>query len=225
MLAILIPVTAVADSVEDTASGIDAYKSKQTDKEIREFWTAVRIKKALLNAAETPVATPENGHHIVTAAPTQRRQIASAPARGFLTKAAKPLANAAAAGISVSEEVPVSNGYSVVGRLFFTLPNGEPRTCSAATIASANKNTVWTAGHCVHKGDGSGEAGWMGNTMYVPGYRYGAEPIGSWTAAWRRAPSAWTEDRDTKEADMAAVVLNSHPVHGTLEDAVGGALR
>jgi hypothetical protein len=221
-LAILIPATATATTAERTASGVEIYKSRQTDKQIREFWTPTRMKEAFLNPAEAPTAAPDRGRRSATVS-APRRQTASAPARGFLAKTTTPQRNTTAAAMPVSQEVPGSTVCSVVGKLFFTLPNGEAKSCSASSIVSANENTIWTAGHCVHTGDGSGDAGWTRNLMYLPGYRYGNEPIGSWTAAWRHAPSAWTQDGDTREADMAAIVLNSDPVLGTLENAVGAA--
>lgn len=224
--AILIPAAATAASTGDTTSGVDAYQSRQTDKQIRDFWTPARMRGAILNPVEAPVATPDRGRRVVTAATAHRQQTASAPPSGFFAEDAATQARADWPTISVSVERPADDArsYQAVGRLFFTLPNGDPKFCSATSIVSANKNTIWTAAHCVHRGDGSGDAGWTENLMYVPGYQYGAEPIGEWTAAFQRAPSAWTEDGDTKEADMAAIVLNSHPVHGTLENAVGGAL-
>ena len=146
---------------------------------------------------------------------------ASAPARGFSASTALSQANTVA-GMPVSQEAPAGAGNNIVGKLFFYTPDGEPSHCSAASIASSNKNTIWTAGHCVHLGDGSGDAGWMKHFLYVPGYRDGAEPLGVWTAAHYFAASAWTQDMDWKEADMAAIVLNPR-LDGNLEDVVGFA--
>ena len=45
-------------------------------------------------------------------------------------------------------------------------------------MRSANRDTVLTAGHCVNDGPGAFHTNWM----FVPGYRDGARPYGTWTA-------------------------------------------
>ncbi|MFJ8697531.1 hypothetical protein [Streptomyces roseolilacinus] len=223
VLAILIPTTATATArptvAERTAATVDVSKSQLTDEQIRALWTPTRMKEALRNPAKAPAARPDRARKGRSAAP-QQELMASAPAQGFDAKAAAPQSNATAAAVPVSQAAPATN---IVGKLFFFTPDGEPNHCTAASIASTNKNTIWTAGHCVHFGNGSGDAGWMKHFLYVPGYQDGAEPLGSWTAAHHYAPTAWTQDGDQFEADMAAIVLNPHPDHGTLLDAVGFA--
>ncbi|MFE5485173.1 trypsin-like serine peptidase [Streptomyces sp. NPDC056527] len=227
LLAVLVPATATAiPATTDRGSAVvDVRKSELTDKQIRALWTPERMKEALRNPAKAPAPRAERDGAAKSVAP-DRNLTASAPAQGFSAGAALPQARAAAEpmpAMPVSQEAPTGPGYNIVGKLFFFEPSGKPSHCSAASITSANENTIWTAGHCVHLGDGSGDAGWMKHFLYVPGYRNGAEPLGSWTFAHRFAPTAWTQDGDSDEADMAAIVLNSHPTHGTLLDAVGFA--
>ncbi|MER8073759.1 hypothetical protein ABTZ59_36670 [Streptomyces sp. NPDC094034] len=220
LLAIVIPTTALAAPAtpERTTIGVDVYTSKKTDKQIRDYWTPARMKEALSNPAEAPAKSNHSRRTSVESG-TQRQELtASVPARGFTRERQ---AKAAVEPISVSREAPV--GPPVVGKLIFTHPNGDVGSCSAASIVSDNENTIWTAGHCIHEGDGSGDAGWMTDILYVPGYRDGAEPIGVWTVAHQYAASAWTQDGDEYEADMAAIVLNTHTSRGTLESAVGAA--
>lgn len=65
--------------------------------------------------------------------------------------------------------------YRTVGTLFFSI-NGAPYLCSASVI---NRRVVLTAGHCVHSGNGAA-SGWYSNWVFVPAYRSGAAPFGSW---------------------------------------------
>ncbi|MFF9017364.1 trypsin-like serine peptidase [Streptomyces sp. NPDC014870] len=222
-LALLAPTTVTAAPVvtESAAAFVDDDKDELSDDQIRGLWTSARLKEALRNPAEPPAARPGRTRSAGSVAPPQDL-IASAPAQGFSESTLPTRASTTAeppAAVSVSQETPASPTDRVVGKFF--LPDGTPSHCSAASISSANENTVWTAGHCVHLGDGSGDAGWMKHFLYVPGSRNGSEPLGSWTGAHRFAPTAWTQDGDRDEADMAAIVLNSHPSHGTLLDAVG----
>lgn len=68
--------------------------------------------------------------------------------------------------------------YRASGKLFFNIP-GKSGTfvCSASMI---KKGVVVTAAHCVHE-FGKGAAGWHTNVRFVPGYRNGAAPYGTWT--------------------------------------------
>jgi V8-like Glu-specific endopeptidase len=69
--------------------------------------------------------------------------------------------------------------YSTVGVLFFT-QNGIDYRCSAASIG---ENAIWTAGHCMHAGDGSGQEGYSTNVVFIPAYKNGDEPFGRWEAS------------------------------------------
>ncbi|MEV6201361.1 hypothetical protein AB0M64_15440 [Streptomyces sp. NPDC051771] len=221
-LAVLAPATASALPVEKkpSPSVVDVHDSEPTDKQIRDFWTPERVKEALRNPAKAP-ATRAARSRTATSPPPSPGVAASAPARGFAADAAPSGANTTA-GLSVSQEVPAGAGNNIVGKLIYVSPAGQLTHCSAASIVSADKNTIWTAGHCVHEGDGSGEAGWSKYVMYYPGYSRGADPVGEWTAARLHAPTAWTQDGDAYEADIAAVVLNPR-LDGNLEDVVGYA--
>ncbi|MDO0938955.1 trypsin-like serine protease [Streptomyces sp. DG2A-72] len=130
---------------------------------------------------------------------------------------------AAASEISVSQEVPYTTApqYSLVGRLFYREPDGSGHSCSAAVIVSNNRNTLWTAGHCVHMGDGTGDAGWNDMLQFIPGYRDGSGPYGAWTIKSKVVNNEWMSSADFEDADYAAVVLNDHPTWGKLQDNVG----
>jgi V8-like Glu-specific endopeptidase len=79
--------------------------------------------------------------------------------------------------------------FTTVGKLFFK-QGGISYVCSAASIGNY---AIWTAGHCVHAGDGSGNGGFSTNVVFVPAYKNGAAPYGQWTAAYSWVSSFWSE--------------------------------
>jgi V8-like Glu-specific endopeptidase len=76
--------------------------------------------------------------------------------------------------------------YSTIGVMFFKR-GGSSFRCSAASIGD---NAIWTAGHCIHAGDGEldkngnviDQGTWSTNVIFVPGYRNGNAPFGVWQA-------------------------------------------
>lgn len=82
-----------------------------------------------------------------------------------------PLFTGGAAASSADRAYP----YRTVGTLFFTI-NGAGYRCSASVI---NRRVVLTAGHCVHSGNGA-STGWYSNWVFVPAYRNGDAPFGTW---------------------------------------------
>jgi len=100
------------------------------------------------------------------------------------------------------------------GRVFFTY-QGRDASCSASAVASANRSTVITAGHCV-KLDGA----WHTNWVFVPGYDNGDRPYGVWTARQTMTTGEWAADENL-DHDVGAAVVN--PLNGRrLVDVVGG---
>ena len=91
-------------------------------------------------------------------------------------------------GLFASGEVSSYSSYpfSAVGKLFFVTPRGRS-SCSASVIKG---NEIWTAGHCVHAGNGS-SSGWFSDFVFVPQYRNGSAPCGQWEVADVVTSSAW----------------------------------
>lgn len=104
--------------------------------------------------------------------------------------------------------------YSTVGVLFFK-QYGVDYRCSAASIGNS---AIWTAGHCIHKGDGS-EGGWSKEIVFVPAYKNGSAPLGVWTASHITTKGFWFEFGDLRY-DMAGAVLNERN-NQTISEAVG----
>ncbi|WP_328871946.1 trypsin-like serine protease [Streptomyces sp. NBC_00287] len=222
----LLPVTAqAAPAVEqDVPAGVSVAVEKKSDREIRSYWTKDRLRKAAANPAPMPrlkkaPTTTSQQDRVPLANPADVSAGSVQPVDSALVQPAA----AAATEISVSQEVPYTTlpQYSMVGRLFYKEPDGSDHSCSAAVIVSNNRNTLWTAGHCVHLGDGSGDAGWNDMLEFIPGYRDGSGPYGSWTIKSKVANNEWMSSSDFEDSDYAAVVLNDHPTWGKLQDNVG----
>lgn len=105
--------------------------------------------------------------------------------------------------------------YSTVGVLFFS-QNGTDYRCSAASIGN---NAVWTAGHCVHEGLGSG-SGWSTNVVFAPAYKDGNTPFGTWSAFDLVSDNAWISARDFR-FDIGGVILEPNSSSQTLDEVVG----
>ncbi|NOK61067.1 MAG: hypothetical protein GFH27_549307n50 [Chloroflexi bacterium AL-W] len=99
-------------------------------------------------------------------------------------------------GLLASGEVSFysSYPYSAVGKIFFQQGGGS-FSCSGAVIKS---NEIWTAGHCVHAGNGKPN-GWSTNMVLVPQYRDGSAPCGQWNIDNLVAPNAWVNGGDNDQ--------------------------
>jgi hypothetical protein len=150
---------------------------------VADYWTAERMLsavpgdvlagKALARGKTTNAATVEKGSNTKVTA-----------------SKAKPT-------IAVSES-PVDH----IGKVFFTLA-GVNYVCSGNAVASANKSTVTTAGHCVNEGPGA----FATNFAFVPAYLNGTAPYGKWTARALYAPTQWSSNGDM-QYDTGFAVMN-----------------
>lgn len=121
----------------------------------------------------------------------------------------------------IEQEVPIPNDnysyypfpYSTVGYLYF-LQDGYPFRCSAASIGN---NAIWTAGHCIHKGDGDldsegnivDQGTWSTNVLFIPGYQPEDFPnydYGSWEAVNLWISPEWFDYADLRY-DMGGAIL------------------
>ncbi|MFE1952157.1 trypsin-like serine peptidase [Streptomyces sp. NPDC059524] len=200
---------------------------------VRDFWTAERVQEALANEKKdqaafdrkSTAATGESRRRPVE----QIRPAQSAPAVSGRTIA--PLA----AGSVVPEmpyaqpvPFPQSQPAVMVGKILFTAKDGTTHGCTGSSIVTANKNTVWTAGHCVHPGDGSGAEGFYNDIVFIPGFKKNDQapegydaPWGEWAARAKVAPTAWTADGDMFWGDMAAFTVVPPAGYTNLTDTLG----
>jgi V8-like Glu-specific endopeptidase len=117
---------------------------------------------------------------------------------------AKPTASAAAFNPNLNYWQPTA--YTN-GKVFFNM-NGGSYQCSAAIVNTEGKDTVWTAGHCVHGGSGGQ---WATNWQFVPAYDddlANPAPYGTWTAGQLWSRTAWTNSSDFAE-DMGVAIMNT----------------
>jgi hypothetical protein len=88
-----------------------------------------------------------------------------------------------------------------VGRVFYALRSRD-YSCTGVAVRSANRSTVLTAGHCVNAGPGPYATDWV----FVPGYRDGRRPYGTWAATRLAAPAGWVRTGTTADDVGYAVV-------------------
>jgi V8-like Glu-specific endopeptidase len=100
------------------------------------------------------------------------------------------------------------------GKVFFS-DGAANYVCSGTALTSGNESVVWTAGHCVNEGPG----GFYTNWAFVPGYKDGARPYGTWTARTLLTTAAWGQQGDVSY-DLGAAVMNTNG-GATLTDTVG----
>jgi V8-like Glu-specific endopeptidase len=157
---------------------------------------------------------------------------AKAPATVKASSAPQPSGRAgsiAGAAPSVKVDPQKADGIGIqlnesqtVGKVYFTNPaNGGNYVCSAATVNSGKKRLVQTAGHCVHGGPGGQ---WMTNWTFVPRYRNGSRPFGTWTAYALTARTAWLNSASYNE-DMGIAIMNSLGGNKIVNVVGGNGLR
>jgi hypothetical protein len=100
------------------------------------------------------------------------------------------------------------------GKVFFS-DGASNYVCSGTALTSGNESVVWTAGHCVNEGPGAFYTNWA----FVPAYRDGTRPYGTWTARRLMTTAAWGQGGDISY-DLGAAVMNTSG-GATLTDTVG----
>ncbi|HET8680335.1 MAG TPA: hypothetical protein VFM54_00445 [Micromonosporaceae bacterium] len=176
--------------------------SEAVAREVAAYWTPERMAAAVdldfvkpAGAARSPGRAPKPSGPVGAVAPML-------PA----------IAGAGDVGIQLNES-------QTVGKVYFTLPDGTPSGCSASTVASGKRRLVMTAGHCVHQGFGGQ---WYSNWQFVPRYRYGAQPFGTFVAYTLTTRTAWAYSGSFDE-DMGIAIMHNGGYWGMkVVDTVGG---
>lgn len=98
--------------------------------------------------------------------------------------------------------------YSTVGKLFFTEPGEGDFICSGSVI---RHRLILTAGHCVHRGSG-GSGGFFTNFLFVPAYRDGAAPFGTWAWDYVVTTTTWATGNGNfpNAQDFAIIQVKDH---------------
>lgn len=104
--------------------------------------------------------------------------------------------------------------FRAVGRVFF-IWDGSAYACSASVIG---EYAIWTAGHCVHPGNGDPN-GWYTNWIFIPAYKDNLRPYGTWSAAYIYTTDQWMNNEDIRY-DFGVVIVK--PLNGkTIRQTVG----
>jgi V8-like Glu-specific endopeptidase len=174
-------------SIARTSDG-RAVTSAAIAKEVTDYWTPERMA----TAADLDFVAPKG-------VPDAPRQAPKANEKaGAIAPVESAIAASNRAGIQLNES-------QTVGKVYFTVPGGGTASCSASTVASGKQRLVVTAGHCVHQGAGGQ---WYSNWQFVPQYRNGARPYGTFVAYTLAARTAWTTGSSYDE-DMAIAVMHN----------------
>jgi hypothetical protein len=91
------------------------------------------------------------------------------------------------------------------GKVFFNL-SGADYVCSATVVNSEGQNTVWTAGHCVHGGEGGD---WATNWQFVPGYNDelpDPRPYDTWFGGQLWTRTSWATSSDIS-SDLGVAIM------------------
>jgi V8-like Glu-specific endopeptidase len=121
----------------------------------------------------------------------------------------------------VPESADQSYPYRTVGKLFFTKPGQGDFYCSAAVL---RLRVVLTAGQCIHSGKAN--PGFYTNFRFVPAYRNGAAPFGTWNWAYVAVSTTWSQGGGTvpNAADYGMIEVEDRNIGGVLRklgDVVG----
>jgi V8-like Glu-specific endopeptidase len=158
-------------------------------KSILRYWTPDRMINAVPPLRSGPYPRPRRMTSHRSTGPARRATAAT-------STAPRPSASSRGAAWPAAGRV-----RTTTGKVFFTM-GGRDYLCSASTVASANRDTVVTAGHCVKDGTGA----WAENWIFVPGYRDGAGPYGGFPARRLFVGAGWS-GRGDDDYDVAMVAL------------------
>ncbi|GAA3038819.1 peptidase [Streptosporangium longisporum] len=199
---------AVPEPVEREAA--DTTAEQRT---VRRYWTEARMEAAKPLAALVPT---KDGARL-TAAATRAQAAADPVSVPATTPDGETVTAVRGTAARPSNGAPWTRGGAIAtttGRVFFTY-QGRNASCSASAVTSENRSTVITAGHCVRMG-----GAFHGNWVFVPGYRNGERPHGTWVATTLYTTPQWNNSEDVNHDVASAVVA---PLNGrSLTDVVGG---
>jgi glutamyl endopeptidase len=129
-----------------------------------------------------------------------RETEAAAVAKARLEGVSAPIGRESVIGADTRIRVNPTTTYPARATVLITFSAGR---CTGWLI---NANTVVTAGHCVHPGNGTTFYPASSYRIY-PGYTGSAAPYGSCTAKWLASVQGWTKNGDDR-FDYGAIKLN-----------------
>ncbi|WP_145793268.1 trypsin-like serine peptidase [Kitasatospora atroaurantiaca] len=117
----------------------------------------------------------------------------------------------APAALGTTATAPSTPESNRVGALFSGSISAGNHFCTASVLHSSTKNLILTAAHCVSGTDG---------VKFVPGYRDGKAPYGSWQVTKVYTTTGWSTDTD--EDEDFAILQVARDDGRDIEDVVGG---
>jgi V8-like Glu-specific endopeptidase len=182
-----------------------------TAREVRSaaaFWTPARMRRA------HPLSPkPSTSGRLL-------RTSVRADAHGEMPHRYPPRpAGAPALASSASETVldPTLPGLRQYGAVFISEGPGRGfARCSGTSVNAPNLSLVFTAGHCVYD-----EGQWSTRKwVFVPGYRYGERPFGTFAAHWIATTPEWLAEENFNY-DVGVAVVSRNERGQRLAEAVG----
>ncbi|MGI5466559.1 trypsin-like serine peptidase [Streptomyces sp. CA-132043] len=239
LAAALIPATLTTATAAEPGSpdvpSVTTGVQRDSAQSVRDFWTPARVSRALANEEADDAAFARK---VKAAAKASKGEVddsdlaLAAEAQRVLPSGKTVLTSSSVdiPEVPVAREVPFPQTPPavVVGKILYIAKDGKEHGCTGASIASDSGNTVWTAGHCIHPGDGSGADGFHTKITFMPGFKKNTDnpdgydaPWGKWTATKKVAPTQWTADGDVEDADLAAFDVTVPTGYTSLTAAVG----
>ncbi len=206
------PLAAASGTVAASPSEVRAAEVLQRPAQVREYWTAERMREAI--PAEVAPRPAQASGPAASAGPPS--YVGPSPAGAV--EVGRPRAGVAAprSATDLSAE-SASAERRMYGKVFFTL-DGLDYVCSGTVVSSPSHTLAWTAGHCVHGADVGG--GFASNWAIVPGYRDGQRPYGTWPARTLMTTSGW-ESAANVRVDIGAAVLARDAQGRGVQDVLG----
>ncbi len=191
----------------DPLRGVVGKVLTQDPADVRAYWTPERMRDAV------PMSVGPRAQAGRTDASARSAYVVGGPSARSRARVRPGPAVARAADVSAS-----SAGFPqrVHGKVFLTLDRDYE--CSGTVVTSPAHTLVWTAGHCLHGSDIG--LGYAQNWVFVPGYRDGQRPYGSWTASSLHTTEGWAEAANIR-VDIGAAVMARDAEGRGIEDAVG----
>jgi V8-like Glu-specific endopeptidase len=139
------------------------------------------------------------------ARPVEAPTLGPAPATG---SSAESESSAGAVPSSTIVPDPTAPGLRQNGAIFISEGPGEGfGRCSGTSVSSPNLSLVFTAGHCVFDYGHWSARHWV----FVPAYRYGERPFGTFAAKWLGTTPGWRNHGNYNfDVGVAVVGRNEH---------------
>lgn len=205
----------VAFTADAKAAGKAKYGARATDTQVLEaYWTPERMRSAKPADSDSAVAEASAAYAEKSRADAKagkKTPTNDGPARSVDGVASRQFpASGGPVEAAYNPNLPYYSPTAyTMGKVFFTKSGGGNYVCSGTIVNSEGKDTVWTAGHCVHGGSGGT---WHYNWTFVPAYDddlANPRPYGTWSYSQLWTKSAWSGSSDFAQ-DMGVAIMNTN---------------